>query len=70
MGQLLSISEASERWGVSKFTTRRLIEAGYVRSVTISTRRLIPEDEVERVAREGAGKPRQRKAAAGGRKGE
>lgn len=70
MGQLLSISEASERWGVSKFTTRRLIEAGYVRSVTISARRLIPEEEVDRVAREGAGKPRQRKAAAGGSKGE
>jgi predicted site-specific integrase-resolvase len=69
--QLLnSISKASERWGVSKFTTRRLIEAGYVRSVTISARRLIPEDEVVRVAREGAGKPRRRKAAAGGSKGE
>jgi excisionase family DNA binding protein len=59
---LKSISAASERWGVSKFTTRRLIDAGYVRSVTISSRRLIPEEEVERVAREGAGKPRYRKA--------
>jgi predicted site-specific integrase-resolvase len=60
---LVSISAASERWGVSKFTTRRLIDGGYVRSVTISSRRLIPEDEVERVAREGAGKPRHRKGA-------
>lgn len=59
--RLVGIPEASEKWGVSTFTTRRLIDAGYVRSVTISSRRLIAEDEVERVTREGAGKSRQRK---------
>ena len=63
---LMSVSEASEKWGVSKFTTRRLIDAGYVRSVTISSRRLIPVEEVERVSREGAGKPRARKERKGG----
>jgi excisionase family DNA binding protein len=62
--RLLSIAEASERWGVSKFTTRRLIDAGYVRSVNISARRLIPEDEVARVLREGAGNPRPRRRGA------
>lgn len=59
--KLLSVAETSDRWGVSKFTTRRLIDGGYVRSVTIAARRMIPEDEVERVAREGTGKPRPRK---------
>ena len=68
--RLVGIPEASKRWGVSTFTTRRLIDAGYVRSVTISARRLIPEEEVDRVTREGAGKPRRRKAAAKGSKGE
>lgn len=61
--RLRSIAEASVAWGVSKFTVRRLIGGGFVKSVTVSTRRLIPEDEVERVAHEGAGKPRSRKRA-------
>ena len=64
--RLVGIPESSKRLGVSTFTTRRLIDAGYIHSVTISARRLIPEDELDRVAREGAGKPRQRKATAGG----
>ena len=68
--RLIAIPEASQRWGVSKFTVRRLIDAGYVRSVSISARRLIPEEEVERVSREGAGQPRRRKASARSSNGE
>jgi excisionase family DNA binding protein len=61
MTRLQGIREAAESLNVSTFTLRRLIDGGQVRSVTIGSRRLIPEDEVERVAREGAGKPRRRK---------
>jgi len=61
--KLRGISEAAETWGVSKFTARRLIDAGLVHSVTIGSRRLVPEEEIERVAREGAGKPRAKKRA-------
>ena len=68
--RLRGIPEAAERWSVSKFSVRRLIDGGYIRSVTIGSRRLIPEDEIERVAREGAGKPRRRRTAPGLSKGE
>jgi predicted site-specific integrase-resolvase len=60
---LKSISFAAQTWGVSIFTARRLIGAGYVRSVTVGARRMIPEEEVLRVSREGAGRPRRRRNA-------
>lgn len=68
--KLLGIREGAETCHVSPFTLRRLIVAGYVRSVTIGARRLIPVEEIERVLREGAGKPRRRRTVAGDSKGE
>jgi excisionase family DNA binding protein len=54
--RLTSISEASERLGVSTFTTRRLIKAGELRAVRVSKRVMIPESELERVIAHGCGK--------------
>ena len=59
--KLGAIAEAASAWGVSKYTAQRLIDEGFVKSVTIGARRLVPLEEIERVAREGAGKPRRRK---------
>ncbi len=61
MTRLQGIREAAGSLNVSTFTLRRLIDAGQVHSVTIGSRRLIPEEEVARVAREGAERPRCRK---------
>jgi excisionase family DNA binding protein len=54
--QLRSIDEASERLGISTFTTRRLIKAGDLRAVRVSKRVMIPESELERVIVHGCGK--------------
>jgi excisionase family DNA binding protein len=54
--RLLSISESSERLGVSTFTTRRLVKAGLLKAVRISKRVMISESEIERVIAEGCGK--------------
>jgi excisionase family DNA binding protein len=59
--QLLSIQETAERWGVSPFTVRRLIDAGDLRSVTIAARRLVPLPEIERCELAGTGTPRTKK---------
>jgi len=61
--QLFSVQETAERWGVSPFTVRRLIESGELRSVTIATRRLVPITEIERCERLGVGTARKRKEA-------
>jgi len=55
---LYSIDRASKRWDVSPFLVRRRISMGDLKSVTIGGRRLIPASEVERVEREGVGRPR------------
>jgi excisionase family DNA binding protein len=54
--RLRSIQEASERLGVSTFTTRRLIKAGSLKAVRISKRVLVAESEVERAITQGCGK--------------
>jgi len=54
--RLNSIQEASERLGVSTFTTRRLIKAGLLRAVRVGKRVLVPESEVGRVCAQGCGK--------------
>jgi excisionase family DNA binding protein len=54
--RLISISEASERLGVSSFTTRRLIQSEEIKAVRISRRVMIPETELQRVMDEGCGK--------------
>jgi excisionase family DNA binding protein len=61
--QLFSVQETAERWGVSSFTVRRLIDSGELRSVTIAARRLVPISEIERCEVEGAGTARKRKEA-------
>jgi len=54
--RLTSIAEASERLGVSTFTTRRLIKAGELRAVRVSKRVMIAESELDRVVANGCGK--------------
>lgn len=59
--QLFSIQETADRWGVSHFTIRRLIDAGDIHSVTIAARRMVPRTELERCELMGTvGKPRPR----------
>ena len=56
--KLLSIERLAERWDLSKYSVRRLIVQGELRSVTIGARRLIPLTEVERAEQFGVGRPR------------
>lgn len=53
---LLGVHEVAQRWGVSDFSIRRLIENGEIASVSVGARRLIPVEEVLRVERSGAKK--------------
>ena len=45
---LFSIERLADRWDVSKWSIRRLIMGGELKSVTIGARRLVPLSEVER----------------------
>lgn len=54
--RLNAIEDVSGRLAVSKFTVARMIKSGYVRSVRVGKRVLIPESEVQRVMHEGCGK--------------
>jgi excisionase family DNA binding protein len=56
--KLLSIDRLADRWDLSKYSVRRLIVAGELKSVTIGARRLIPLAEVERAEQFGVGRPR------------
>jgi excisionase family DNA binding protein len=56
--RLLSIERLAERWDLSKWSVRRLIVQGELKSVTIGARRLIPISEVERAEQFGVGTPR------------
>jgi excisionase family DNA binding protein len=56
--RLLSIERLAERWDLSKWSVRRLIVAGELKSVTIGARRLVPLNEVERAEQFGVGRPR------------
>lgn len=62
--KLLSIERLAERWDLSKWSVRRLIFGGELKSVTIGARRLVPLTEVERAEQYGVGTPRARKAKA------
>jgi hypothetical protein len=55
-----SIDDLAERWGMSPFTIRRLIDGDHLRTITIGARRLIPAEEVRRAEVEGCGAPRKR----------
>jgi len=54
--RLNQVDATSRRLGVSTFTTKRLIKAGYLRAVRVGRRVLIPESEVQRVKAQGCGK--------------
>jgi excisionase family DNA binding protein len=54
--QLQSVEDTSRRFGVSIFTTRRLIASGHLRAVRVGKRVLVPESEIARVIAEGCGK--------------
>jgi excisionase family DNA binding protein len=56
--RLLSIERLAERWDLSKYSVRRLIVSGDLKSVTIGARRLVPLAEVERAEQFGVGRPR------------
>jgi excisionase family DNA binding protein len=56
--KLFSIERLAERWDLSKWSVRRLIVNGDLKSVTIGARRLIPLSEVERAEQFGVGTPR------------
>ena len=53
--KLNSIGDSADTLGVSKFTVRRLIKKGLIKSVNVGARILISEAELERVASEGVG---------------
>lgn len=54
-----SVPEAAKRLMVSASTMWAAISEGRVRVINIGRRRLIPREEVERIAREGTGGPLQ-----------
>jgi excisionase family DNA binding protein len=56
--KLFSIERLAERWDLSKWSVRRLIVHGELKSVTIGARRLVPLSEVERAEQFGVGTPR------------
>jgi excisionase family DNA binding protein len=56
--KLLSIEHLAERWDLSKYSIRRLIVQGELKSINIGARRLVPLSEVERAEQFGVGRPR------------
>ena len=46
---LKSIQQAANAWGVSVYTVRRLAAAGLVQTVSVGRRRLVSENEIERI---------------------
>jgi len=60
--QLRAVADVAKELGVSPFTVRRLIAAGEIRATHIGARILVPTSELERVAADGCGKRRTRRA--------
>jgi hypothetical protein len=50
---LKSIQQAAITWGVSVYTVRRLAAAGLVRTVNVGRRRLVSDNEIERIVATG-----------------
>jgi hypothetical protein len=46
---LKSIQQAANAWGVSVYTVRRLAAVGLVSTVYVGRRRLVSENEIERI---------------------
>ncbi len=51
MSELLTIAEAATRLRVGRRTVERWLATGELRSVRLGRRRLIPQDELERLLR-------------------
>lgn len=68
--KLFSIERLAERWDLSKWSVRRLIVNGELRSLTIGARRLVPLSEVERAEQFGVGTPRKASLSGAVRKGQ
>ena len=49
---LKSIQQAANTWGVSVYTVRRFAASGLVRTVTVGRRRLVSDNEIERIGEE------------------
>ncbi len=60
---LKSIQQAANTWGVSVYTVRRLAAAGLVRTVSVGRRRLVSENEIERIVATGVPSAATHKAA-------
>jgi len=52
-GSPWSLPDAATYLTISERHLHRLLDAGRVKSITIGRRRLIPDDEVQKVARQG-----------------
>jgi predicted site-specific integrase-resolvase len=50
---LKSIQQAANTWGVSVYTVRRFAASGLVRTVTVGRRRLVSDNEIERIVATG-----------------
>jgi hypothetical protein len=59
----VGFGEFARMFSISVDSTKRLWKAGKLATITVGARRLVPFSEVERVAREGAGSPRQSQSA-------
>jgi excisionase family DNA binding protein len=53
VSRLFSIKRAAEYWDVSPWTVRKWLQDGRVHSIKLGARRLIPEEEIERVSTKG-----------------
>lgn len=59
---LKTLHEGAEFLGISYTKLWRMARANEIESRTIGSRRLVPSSELERIAANGAGKPRQSKS--------
>ncbi len=57
----VGFTEFAEMFGISRDAAKRLARDGYLRTIYIGGRRLIPMAEVERAEREGVGNGRTRR---------
>jgi excisionase family DNA binding protein len=54
--RLRSIATTAERLGISRFTVRRKIKAGVLKSVRVGRRVLVPNSAIENVIKNGCAK--------------
>jgi predicted site-specific integrase-resolvase len=61
--RLLPLSAVAELLGISIYGVRRFVSTGAIHSINIGARVMVPLTEVERVQRDGVGKPRKAASA-------